>query len=504
VHTTGTEHKFHGTNAIRFCGGDMVCKVSARDKDNSNVGAVVDVDLDVADNSASDSLSTSSNSPLIEMSSSKLKRESAQWARKLWAGHHDAARGKTILPIQATILPATQAPVISQSTPPDDTDPPLNSNSTFVSISTGVVEWQDESLGSQSTGLGSSSTSASKTANKEASGHEVLYCFASAKEGRPGISTAAKEAFMQAFAHIVEQVPCISFRAVEADPNSNDCVEYPSIVVQSEPGGCWSHVGQVSDTTTGTTNDYARQSQPLNLGPGCGAKGLVVHQLVHTLGILHEINRPDRDSVIHVDQTNLKADVFEDAFKTVHDFDMNVSPDAEDTDGGFDFLSVMMHGLYSFSKTDGGEVSKPHDIRAASFMGQRMGLSELDARLLGGLYGCPDSVSPSDSNALLSKALRTAAVAATAHGDTVQASGFAGECKDHTSTEFTDAAGVLFSTCYDSRMQCDHPAMGHIIRNSCPRTCHECVPLMWPAFPVTCVLQCEVPVSDAWVVGSET
>merc|ERR1719359_1426584 len=148
----------------------------------------------------------------------------------------------------------------------------------------------------------------------------------------------------------------------------------------------------------------------------------------------------------------------------------------------------MMYGAFTFSK-NGNMVSRPRDLRAVGFMGQRMGLSELDVQVLGHLYGCRGNVTATDPNAKLSIALREAA---GSHAEVLTGSGgshFTTEmvCQDATSSGYFDDQGHDMS-CSALSHQCGHSSLGDGIRSACPRTCHECVPGMWPGMSGNCLL----------------
>jgi hypothetical protein len=311
--------------------------------------------------------------------------------------------------------------------------------------------------------------------------HEIPYCFARS------LSTPAKDAFSAAVHHIEVQVPCVKFRPVQTYSDRDACMQIPSILVQSEPGGCWSHVGQIS----GIALAYKNRSQALNIDRGCAAKGLVVHQLSHALGLIHEIYRPRRDEAINLQMYNSLANL-SDSFQIVEDVDMreNLGASAE----RLDFLSLMMYGAFSFSK-NGNMVAKPRDLRVARFMGQRMGLSELDVQALGNMYGCAAQVTPLDPNAKFSSTLKEAASA----NEEELTKGFEGACEDAPFTTFFKNAntGNDRMTCEDLRYACSHSVYGEGIRTSCPRSCHECVPGMWPTQTRNCLL-CEDLMADAW------
>lgn len=308
----------------------------------------------------------------------------------------------------------------------------------------------------------------------EATFHEIPYCFAKS------LSKPAKDAFAAAIYHIQVQVPCVKFQPVQSFSDRDACIKNPSILVQSERGGCWSHVGQIS----GIAQAYTNRSQALNIDRGCATKGMVVHQLSHALGLIHEIYRPTRNEMINLQMENSFAEA-SDSFQIVKDVDMR--EDLGASEGRLDFLSVMMYGAFSFSK-NGKMVAKPRDLRIIRFMGQRMGLSEVDAQALGNMYGCADQVSPLDPNAKFSTALQQAA---SANEDEFE-SGFEGSCRDRVDTTYFDYGenGNKRMSCEELRYACKHSIYGASIRKNCPQSCHECVPDMWPTQERSCAL-CE-------------
>ena len=46
--------------------------------------------------------------------------------------------------------------------------------------------------------------------------------------------------------------------------------------------------------------------QPLSLGNGCTTKGVVIHELLHALGMMHEHCRADRDQFIKINFKNVR------------------------------------------------------------------------------------------------------------------------------------------------------------------------------------------------------
>ena len=88
----------------------------------------------------------------------------------------------------------------------------------------------------------------------------------------------------KAMDYITEKVPCVTFT-----PKTEATVNFVAI----HPGpGCESHVGMKG----------RRQEMLLNAKCFAPEHGLLklVHELLHTLGFVHEQNRPDRDNFVSV------------------------------------------------------------------------------------------------------------------------------------------------------------------------------------------------------------
>eukprot|EP00913_Durusdinium_trenchii_P002959 g2743.t2 len=194
--------------------------------------------------------------------------------------------------------------------------------------------------------------------------HELRYCF------RVGTAPAVKRAVTAAKIHIEEQVPCLKLVGVKAKP-AGGCV-VPAVEIRDENSGCWSaYQKDAEGKTSGTL---------LNLGRGCEMKGMVVHQLLKILGIRKELNRVDRDKYLKVRLEDLREPWMEKFFKR------RQSPAVEAYENDpFDYLSINMYPAEAF--TNGNHsletLSNPF---LARFLGQRLGLSELDVEALGDLH----------------------------------------------------------------------------------------------------------------------
>ena len=68
------------------------------------------------------------------------------------------------------------------------------------------------------------------------------------------------------------------------------CPNYQSFIFYS----CFSRVGRIGG------------EQTITVGPTCDKRGVVMHEMLHTLGRWHEHNRPDRDTYVTINRNNIK------------------------------------------------------------------------------------------------------------------------------------------------------------------------------------------------------
>lgn len=212
---------------------------------------------------------------------------------------------------------------------------------------------------------------------------QVAYCFAR------DCSPWARIAWQQAVLHLQAQVPCLSFKEVQAV--GENCMEFPSIIITSDSSdGCWSFLGQQMSDVHG-----ARRSQQLNLGLGCETRGMTAHQMGHALGLLHEELRIDRDGSVSIHMEHI-AEEMVDGF---------VTSSFAGVGEPYDLFSVMHSSPAVFSAT-GRRTLKAKDPLLTQHLGQRLAFSEGDVRRLGRLYGCPDQVKPESSRKRVEGRLR--------------------------------------------------------------------------------------------------
>nr|AJD25293.1 astacin-like protein [Plectreurys tristis] len=124
-----------------------------------------------------------------------------------------------------------------------------------------------------------------------------------------------------AMAHI-QKITCIRFRE-----NSGGS----SIQITSTQAGCASHLGRTGGR------------QILNLGKGCRDFGTIVHELLHSLGLIHEHSRSDRDKYINI--------IWENVRPGLQKYLVQLSPDQNRILSPFDYDSIMMLGENAYSKS---------------------------------------------------------------------------------------------------------------------------------------------------------
>ncbi|XP_065670144.1 zinc metalloproteinase nas-14 isoform X4 [Hydra vulgaris] len=112
-------------------------------------------------------------------------------------------------------------------------------------------------------------------------------------------------------------------------------------------------------------------------------KGTMLHEILHTLGMMHEHTRPDRDSYISINITNIKDGMMKNFEKYAH---------LIGDDLPYDYESIMHPPINWFSKDPQNlNTIKPNNIiYQDQKLGQRDGLSKLDAAKLNAAFQCPE------------------------------------------------------------------------------------------------------------------
>jgi len=155
----------------------------------------------------------------------------------------------------------------------------------------------------------------------------------------------------------------------------NTCIELVERTTEDyyiefiKDGGCYSYWGRVSQRF---------QPQPISLANGCIWNDIIIHELMHAIGFLHEQSRSDRDDYVTIQWENIRNGL-ESQFR---------KQDEEDNDLlglSYDYKSVMHYGATAFSKN--GQPTIVAKDGSTDF-GNRNGFSTLDLQKVNKLYQC--------------------------------------------------------------------------------------------------------------------
>lgn len=116
--------------------------------------------------------------------------------------------------------------------------------------------------------------------------------------------------------------------------------------------------------------------QELMLGRDCMDHSMILHELLHTLGFLHEHQRPDRDNYILINLENV-PDFVQSQFELDSDQDVTLRD--------FDFESVLLYGPYDGS-ANGQPVMTRRDGKKMLERSDKSGLSQGDIDMINKLY----------------------------------------------------------------------------------------------------------------------
>lgn len=141
------------------------------------------------------------------------------------------------------------------------------------------------------------------------------------------------------------------------------------ISIENDSSGCWSHVGRTSGM------------QAVNLqSPGCVTKfGTILHELLHTVGFLHEQTREDRDKYVRINLKNVRP-----GYEI--NFDKAKSGTTTTSGVSYDYGSVMHYSSHAFSGN--GMPTIEAKSKTNDKMGQRDGFSKKDIDKINKMYKC--------------------------------------------------------------------------------------------------------------------
>ncbi|CAF1451440.1 unnamed protein product [Adineta ricciae] len=158
----------------------------------------------------------------------------------------------------------------------------------------------------------------------------------------------------------INNVVCIQFR-----PKQSSDRYFIEIV---DGLGCSSYVGQGGASFHQVSLEY----------PKCFTEGMIMHELLHTLGFYHEQSRPDRDNYIRVLYENI-------LIEKRHEFEKYNDTFVDTLNTSYDYSSLMHYEKNTFSQ-NGLPTIEP--LQANVTIGQRHIMSSTDIREVRLLYNC--------------------------------------------------------------------------------------------------------------------
>uniref|UniRef100_A0A7E4VSS6 Metalloendopeptidase n=1 Tax=Panagrellus redivivus TaxID=6233 RepID=A0A7E4VSS6_PANRE len=136
--------------------------------------------------------------------------------------------------------------------------------------------------------------------------------------------------------------------------------------------GCYSYVGRVGGR------------QLLSLSEGCVYSFIIIHEVMHVLGLEHEHQRPDRDQFIKILYKNVEED-------KMANFGLISANDVDYKEHPYDYLSIMHYDGTAFGKTDrrtGEKLVTMVPLKAGVELHDNYELTKLDIEKLNSLGKC--------------------------------------------------------------------------------------------------------------------
>jgi len=133
--------------------------------------------------------------------------------------------------------------------------------------------------------------------------------------------------------------------------------------------GCWSYVGNVK---------FQKGYQEVSIGSGCTRIGTVIHEILHALGFYHEQSRSDRNHFVEIFWENIPE-------SAKRNFERQTVGGSDNLGTDYDFDGVMHYSNTAFGngKTTIKVIGDPNRR-----LGQRNGMSSIDADQVNKLYEC--------------------------------------------------------------------------------------------------------------------
>lgn len=181
------------------------------------------------------------------------------------------------------------------------------------------------------------------------------------------VSEKQRKQFREALNHIRDKSDtCLRFFQVtpSSPPESRN-----HILVTTKDDGCYSYVGRIGG------------QQVLNLNPkyGCWNDNVIIHEVLHALGMLHQHQNLNRDKYVKVIKANI-LNQMRFAFKKYK------NTVATNFNVGYDFDSIMHLPNKAFSKNSKPTLERLN--RPNYVLGSTVGMSRYDSYRLKNMYNC--------------------------------------------------------------------------------------------------------------------
>jgi hypothetical protein len=137
---------------------------------------------------------------------------------------------------------------------------------------------------------------------------------------------------------------------------------------------CYSYVGR-QDT------GFFSNSQDLSLTRGaCMYKGIIMHELLHALGLHHEHTKLNRNNFVNLNVNNIKAD------KKIM-FEIYADQPQASLALPYDITSIMHFDNYAFSSNGQPTLTAKQNVQLYP-SSQKVSLSSIDVQKIRNMYGC--------------------------------------------------------------------------------------------------------------------
>jgi len=247
-------------------------------------------------------------------------------------------------------------------------------------------------------------------------------------------------------------------QAAMDDYAKNTCIEFIERTSETDyiefikDGGCYSYWGRVGS---------AWQPQPVSLANGCVWNSIIIHELMHAIGFLHEQSRYDRDDYVIINEENIISGL-ENQFEKEDEGTIDL------LDLPYDLKSVMHYSAYAFS-SNGQPTIVGKD--GSTDLGNNEGFTALDIEKVNKLYECTDTEATTTS-ATTTQATTTVTVATTTEDPSTEDP----STEDPSTEEPVSCEDFFEPLCSNmaGKGKCGQRSTMKFMHENCPKSCETC------------------------------